>query len=63
MGEGDSNGVYEDSSDRVEIDDCATFSSSWLGHVRTVVVELALKSNQNRRGTDGRYMSSLGWVV
>lgn len=27
------------------------------------VVEVALNSSQDRRGTDSRFMSSLGWVI
>lgn len=57
------NNVYEDSSDRIEKDYCATFSSSWLGYVRTVVVEVVLYPSQARCGTDSHFISSLGRVI
>jgi hypothetical protein len=63
VGERDSNNVYEDSSDRIEKDYCATFSSSWLGYVRTVVVEVVLNPSQARCGTDSHFISSLGRVI
>jgi len=44
VGEGDSNDVYEDGSDRLEKDCCATLSSGWLGRVRLLVITSSIEA-------------------